>query len=151
MPRRVPNRAAEKTLDLAVESEIGIPIRQLPSGVVPVGEPYVYLCDGSPFHIIWAFNVSEGTEGVGSSGSGLDVYRLKGAREYFLPASNGRWSDVTAGSSRGVLMAPIVVTDDVSIGGCAVVVRDEEQDLLTVVQASAGYSEFCLSVAEVLS
>lgn len=142
---------AGQMLELAVTSDIGIPIRSLPAGVVPVSEPFVYLCDRSPFHIIWSFDVSAETTGAGSGGSGLDIYRLKSTREFYLPASEERWSDVDIGGSNGLSLSPIVTGPGAPIGGCAVLLRDDARDLLTVVQASAAHEEFCVSVAEVLS
>jgi hypothetical protein len=142
---------ADKTLDHAVNSEIGIPLKTLPRGVIPSSGPNVFLCDEAPFHVTWTFDVEAGVEGVGAGGSSLEIFRLKGTNEFYRPASEGRWSEVEIGGHRGLLLRPIIVGPGAPIDGCMVAFRDEPNDLLTVVWATAGLPEFCISVAEVLS
>jgi hypothetical protein len=141
----------DQTLELAVRSDIGLSPQAFPRGVVPSQLPFVYLCDDEAYHIIWSFDVEPGVAGVGSGGSGMDIYRLKGTNEFHRAASDARWSEIQVAGRPGLLLSPIIVGPGAPIGGCMVAVRDQERDLLTVVSVTAGLPEFCIAIAEELS
>lgn len=149
-PEGFSSPAPERVLDLAASGDLAIQPKSLPQGTVPVNSPELYLCNEQQFQVTWSFDVRPGRPDVGSDGTGLDVYRMKGTNEFYRPASQDRWKSVSVSGHLGVMLGPIIAAPGVYIGGCWLAYRDEAKDSLTIIWASAADETFCMAIGEVL-
>lgn len=139
-------QAPGEALQRASEGVTAIKLPDLPAGIIPLGEPEVWLCGADTVQVSWSLEVKAGTPGVETNGSGLTVTRTKGERRVFAPASAERWKTIHLATGEAAILLPVIAVDGRYIGGCAFVHRNDVTGVLTVLRASAASPQFCESV-----
>lgn len=139
-------QAPGEALQRASEGETAIKLPNLPLGVVPLGEPEVWVCGSDTVQVSWSLEVRAGTSGVETNGSGLSITRTKGERLVFAPASAERWKEIELPTGDAAILLPVIAIEGRYIGGCAFIHRNAATNVLTVLRASAASPQFCESV-----
>lgn len=147
-------RAAQPGTELdtvAGPGPLRIDIRVLPQGVVPTNLPDAFLCRGALAQVAWAFSVPSGLEDVNEGGSSLHISRLLGLEPINRAGPIERWDAHTINGHKAVALNSVVSSGAEQFGGCFAAVYDEMDDVLTLIDAGAANSPFCLAVAEAVT